>query len=88
MMVNKQPLCAHTCKEYCNALEIASRYEKEAILKYASIRDECSYPDIKVMLNELIIEHKKSIDLLEKTKNLLQSKFEVLDQIRGGFEMS
>jgi hypothetical protein len=61
--------------------------EKEAILKYAYFRDECSYPDVKLMLNELILQRQKSIDLLNKTRTLLQEKFEVLDQIREGFEM-
>lgn len=79
--------CAHTCKGLCNALEVAMKEEKEAILKYAYFRDECSYPDVKLMLNELILQRQKSIDLLNKTRTLLQEKFDVLDQIREGFEM-
>lgn len=79
--------CAHTCKGLCNALEVAMKEEKEAILKYAYFRDECSYPDVKLMLNELILQRQKSIDLLSKTRTLLQEKFDVLDQIREGFEM-
>jgi len=79
--------CAHTCKGLCKALEVAMKDEKEAILKYAYFRDECSYPDVKLMLNELILERQKSIVLLNKTRTLLREKFEVLDQIREGFEM-
>ena len=79
--------CAHTCKGLCTALEIATLREKESILQYGALRDECTYPDVKAMLNELIIRRRKSIQLLEETKALLRSKFEVLDQIREGFEM-
>jgi hypothetical protein len=61
--------------------------EKEAILKYAYFRDECTYPDVKLMLNELIIQRQKSIQLLESTRELLRSRFEVLDQVREGFEI-
>jgi len=86
-MLKLQSTCAHTCKEYCTALEISTLREKEAILQYGALRDECSYPDIKAMLNELIIERKKTIELLERTKEHLRSKFEVLDQVRDGFDM-
>jgi len=86
-MMRLQSACSHTCKEYCTALEIAELREKEAILEYGSLRDQCTYPDIKAMLNELIIERKRSIEMLEKTKELLHSRFEVLNQVREGFEM-
>ncbi|MGA2622879.1 MAG: hypothetical protein ABSF91_03420 [Bacteroidota bacterium] len=85
-MLKLPTVCTHTCKEYCTALELAALREKEAILEYGALRDECSYPDIKTMLNELIIERKKSIELLERTKEAIRTKFEVLDQVREGFE--
>lgn len=86
-MEHNQIHCAHTCKGLCIALELATKQEKEAILRYAYFRDECVYPDVKLMLNELIIQRQTSIQLLEATKLQLKTKFEVLDQIREGFEM-
>ena len=83
--MNKEIKCAHGCKEFCTALEIAALREKEAILQYDSLRDECDYPDIKAMLNELIIQRQNSIRLLEEAKVLMKSKFEVLDQVRGSY---
>jgi hypothetical protein len=79
--------CAHSCKALCTALERATEEEKKAILQYAAFRDECTYPDVKVMLNELILLRQKSIKLLEETKLKLRGKFDVLDQIREGFNM-
>ena len=86
-MTNQNHQCAHSCKDLCSALEKAMEQEKKAILQYASFRDECNYPDVKVMLNELILLRQKSIRLLEETKLKLRTKFEVLDQIREGFNM-
>jgi hypothetical protein len=79
--------CVQSCKEVCTALETAARHERSAILDYGTLRDACTYPDIKVMLNELIIQKKKSIELVERTKELLRTRFDTLDRIREGFEM-
>jgi len=78
--------CAHGCKEFCTAMEIATLREKEAILQYDALRDECDYPDVKAILNELILQRQKSIRLLEEAKLLTKSKFEILDQIQDGFK--
>jgi hypothetical protein len=48
---------------------------------------ECNYPDVKVIINELILHREKSIRLLEDAKVRLRTKFEVLDQISGGFDL-
>jgi len=77
--------CAHGCKEFCTAIEMSMLREKEAILQYDALRDECDYPDVKVILNELILQRQKSIRLLEEAKQIMKSKFEVLDQIQDGF---
>ena len=79
--------CAHTCKGLCTALDRATEAEKKAILQYASFRDECTYPDVKVMLNELILLRQKSIAILEETRHALRGKFDVLDQISEGFNL-
>lgn len=79
--------CHHTCRGTCNALEIAQQQEKEAILQYAALRDECTYPDVKLVLNELIIHRQKSIRFLDEIKSRLKERFEVLDQIQEGFNI-
>ncbi len=42
--------CEHTCKGRCKILDIALEREKEAMLLYEKFRDECEYPDVKLML--------------------------------------
>jgi hypothetical protein len=78
--------CQKTCKETCTAMELTTRAEREAIMQYAALRDMCTYPPVKAMLNQLIIERTKSIKLLEQTRIILDEKFGVLDQIRGHME--
>lgn len=85
-MIKKDVDCAHSCKGFCNALEIATLREKEAILQYDSLRDECDYPDVKAILNELIIQRQKTIRLLDEAKLMLKSKFEIIDQIQNGLQ--
>ena len=86
-MIKAQIQCSRSCREICTAIELATVNEKNAILQYATLRDQCTYPDVKIMLNELIIDKKRSIELLDRTKELMKSKFEVIEQIREGFEM-
>ena len=86
-MENKIVHCARTCKNFCTVLETASLREKEAILYYDALRDECTYPEIKVLLNELILRRQKSIQLLDEAKAKMKDKFDVLDQIRESFDM-
>lgn len=85
-MAVKQAQCGHTCKGLCTATELALLREKEAILQYDALRDECEYPDVKAILNELIIQRQKSIRMLEEAKLLLKTRFEILDEVREGFE--
>lgn len=82
-----QTQCAHTCKGLCTAMELALLREKEAILQYDALRDECAYPDVKVILTELILHRQKSIRMLEEAKALLNSRFAILDEVREGFDL-
>ncbi len=61
--------------------------ERQSILRYGDLRDQCVYPDVKVMLNEMVIRKEKMIRFLENIKAELAEKFHVMDQIRDGFEM-
>jgi len=86
-MDNKEKLCPRTCRETCTAVETALVHERQAILRYSALRDQCVYPDVKVMLTDLVIKQEKMIRFLENIKSELKEKFHVMDQIREGFEM-
>ena len=86
-MTNMDKLCPRTCRETCTAIETALQAERQQILRYSDLRDQCVYPDVKVMLNELVIRKEKMIRFLENIKAELTEKFHVMDQIRDGVEM-
>lgn len=77
--------CVHSCKGLCNALEIAEHREREAIKEYRRYAEECTYPDVRVLLEDLIREREHSLQLLAEKRAMLQAKFETLDQITDSF---
>jgi hypothetical protein len=80
--------CPRSCAEVCIALETALRTEKQAILGYAELRDQCSFPEIRTMLNELVLRQEKTIRYIEEVKLAVAERFDVLEQIRAGFDMA
>lgn len=85
-MTSETVQCQHSCKANCQAIDAALEAEKSAILEYSLLRDQCTFPDVIVLLNSLIIERMKSIGLLEQTRERVCTSFAVLDQIREGYE--
>lgn len=86
-MTPNDKLCPRTCRETCTAIDSALQAERQQILRYGDLRDQCAYPDVRVMLNELVLKKEKTIRFLENIKSELAEKFHVMDQIRDGFEM-
>ncbi len=77
--------CEHTCNGLCNALDVVAEREQQTLQLYGAYRDECSYEDVRELLNELILTHSRSHQLLEQTREVLRARCEVADQIRVGF---
>jgi|WetSurMetagenome_2_1015567.scaffolds.fasta_scaffold323404_3 hypothetical protein len=77
--------CDQTCKGICTSLEAASASELKAINLYTTLRNQCTYPDIQVMLDALIEKRREMIKLIDETQVKLKQKFDVLDQIRDSF---
>ncbi len=79
------PTCVHSCKGLCNALEVAEHREREAIREYKHFAEHCDYPDVRVLLEDLIGEREASLKLLEGKRMMLIAKFNVLDNITESF---
>lgn len=60
------PKCVHSCKGLCNALEVAEHREEEAIKEYREYVENCDYPDVRQLLQELIREREKTVRLLRE----------------------
>lgn len=77
--------CIHSCKGLCNALEVAEHRELQAIREYKNFADKCDYPDVRVLLEQLIRDREASLKVLAETRVMLAAKFDVLDNITDSF---
>ncbi len=85
MKLTISPTCVHSCKGLCNALEIAEHREKEAIKEYNRFAERCDYPDVRVLLQDIIKDREHSLKLLQEKRAMLVAKFDTLDNIADSF---
>lgn len=79
-------LCEHTCKGLCKALDIAIDQESQSIKNLRSFLEVCDYPDVRILLKEIIeIKEKNVLTLKDKAEEVRQ-RFNMLDQISNSFE--
>lgn len=79
-------LCEHTCKGLCKALEQAIDQETESIKYLKIFFDACDYPDIRLLLKDIIETKEKNILILKDKAEEVRVRFNMLDQISDGFE--
>lgn len=77
--------CVHSCKGLCQATEVAAHRERESIAEYRHFLSECDYPDVRVILEQLISSREQSLVLLDEARRMLAAKFHTVDQIAGSF---
>ena len=85
-MTSTRNTCARTCKQLCTPLEIALLKEKEAMLRYDALRDDCPYPEVKQVMNEILLHHQRTIRMLEEARLRLHERFAVLEQIQDEYD--
>jgi rubrerythrin len=78
-------ICVHSCKGLCAALEMAEHLEQAAIGEYRRFADDCDYPEVRIVLNELVREREKALQLLVEKRQVLAAKFDALDRITDSF---
>lgn len=77
--------CEHACKNTCEALNQALKKENGILEIYNSVVDECSLPEAKSLLSELMDEKKKVVQKLEQKLNELQEKSHIIDDIAESY---
>jgi rubrerythrin len=77
--------CVHSCKGLCNALEVAEHREQEAIKEYRQFSINCDYPDVREILEGLIREREKALQILREKRAILTVRFAVVDNINESF---
>ena len=77
--------CEHACKNTCEALKKALKSENSILEIYTSVVDECTLPEVKSLLSELIDEKKKVVQKLEQKMDELQEKSHIIDDIAESY---
>jgi rubrerythrin len=77
--------CVHSCKGLCTALEVAEHREREAITQYREFAAQCDYPDVRILLEELIRGREEGLNRLREQREILMVRFNTLDDIRESF---
>ena len=77
--------CVHSCYGLCNALALAERRELSAIKEYGAYLGQCNYPDVQVILRELISLHQRTLSLLQEKRMELTEKLKIMDDINASF---
>ncbi len=77
--------CVHSCKGLCNALEVAEHREQEAIKMYREYASNCDYPDVRILLEDLISEREKAVRSLREKREILSVRFGTIDRINENF---
>lgn len=78
-------ICEHTCKGLCKALDLTIEDETKSIQQLKKFFNECDYPDVKILLNDIIETKEKYILLLKDKAEIIRVRFNTLDQISDGF---
>lgn len=86
MTEHDEQRCPHTCKGECTALDKAEKLERNALLRYREIGDQCEYPQVRRLLADLVARHEEALTLIAQTRETLDANFIILDEIRGSFE--
>ncbi len=73
--------CEHACKNTCEALSKALERESSILEIYNSVVGECSLPEARSLLLELITEKKKVVQKLMQKLDELQEKSNIIDDI-------
>jgi len=85
MMGENNVNCEHACKITCEALIQALKKESSILEIYNSVIDDCSLPEVRDLLSELITEKKKVIRKLIEKLDELQEKSHIIDDIAESY---
>ena len=77
--------CVHSCKGLCNALQVAELREQEAIRDYKEYAAQCDYPDVKDLLEDLILSREQALRSLRLKREALEVRFAMIDKINDSF---
>jgi len=69
----------------CSALEVAEHREREAIRGYREFAASCDYPEVRGLLEQLILDREKALAALHDKREALAVTFEMVERINESF---
>ena len=87
-MKDADPKCMHACKNTCASLNEALRKEASTVRYYEEVLEECSMPEIKSFISEMIEEKRKIILLIVQKLNEIHARSQVVDGVISSFNYS
>ncbi|MFO7448241.1 MAG: hypothetical protein R6W90_17920, partial [Ignavibacteriaceae bacterium] len=80
--------CLHACKNTCALLNEALRREAATVRYYEGILEECSMPEIKNFITDLIEEKRKEILSIIQKLNEIHARSQSMDGVISSFNHS
>jgi hypothetical protein len=77
--------CIHSCRGRCATLDAVEQQETEIVREYNASLQECNYPDVRELLQELIVHHEKALKTLREKRSQMNEAFHILDDINESF---
>ncbi len=78
--------CAHACRNTCAMLSDALGEESEMVRFYERLRQECDYPDVHEMLQELIEQRSRSVLMINQKLNELRARSKIIDGVISSYD--
>ena len=77
--------CGHNCRNTCSMLNEALRKETASIRFYESVTDECTTPEVRVFLAELVEKRRAEVLRIIQKLNEIHARSQSLDGIASSF---
>lgn len=77
--------CQHACKNTCASLNEALRKETAIIKYYEAVLEECTMPEVKTFMDDLVEEKRKVILRLIQKLNEIHVRSQAIDGITSSF---
>ena len=78
--------CQHACKNTCTFLNEALRKETAMVKLYEGMVDECSIPEVKTFMDELVDDKRKIILRLVQKLNEIHVRSQSIDGVASSFD--
>jgi hypothetical protein len=78
--------CGHTCRQACGMMNELLREEALALETIEHMLGQCTYPDVRVMFQELLEEHRQAASRISRKMEELSARMHAADDVLESLE--